>query len=172
MSDNSKFFQLSLLTAALLCNLVFGFILIFAIVVMPGIAELDDGGFLRAFQAIDGVIQRNQPVFVSIWIGSVLALIVTCSVGLAELETAPKRAWFVVMTLLYIVAQVTTFTINVPLNNVVKHLDIPYLDASTKRAEREAFEHKWNFWNKFRAVIFGLVSIYLLTLLLLEDSDW
>ena len=42
---------------------------------MPGIAKLDDGGYLRTFQVIDGVIQKNQPIFVTIWIGSIIALV-------------------------------------------------------------------------------------------------
>ena len=54
-------FELSLILSALLCSLVTGFILIFAIVVMPGISKFEDKEFLRAFQQIDGVIQNNQP---------------------------------------------------------------------------------------------------------------
>mgnify|MGYP000408645177 CR=1 FL=1 len=44
-------------------------VVVFAIVVMPGIATLDDLAFLRAFKAIDRVIQDNQPVFMIVWGG-------------------------------------------------------------------------------------------------------
>src|SRR6266576_7334266 len=67
--------QAMFLLATFLCSLVAGLLFTFAIVVMPGIAKLDDTSFLRAFQAIDRVIQNNQPVFLFVWLGSALALI-------------------------------------------------------------------------------------------------
>jgi len=169
MSASEVIFEVSLLASAYLCSIVLGICLIFAIVVMPGIGELDDGGFLRAFQVIDGIIQRNQPVFVSIWIGSIIAILVAMGFGIKELEGA-QRAFMIISTVLYMIAQVTTFAINVPLNNRIKELNIPYLDAMQKRVERESFERSWKKWNNFRTVIFGFVSAYLLVLLLLKDS--
>ena len=70
-------FELSLILSALLCSLLTGFILIFAIVVMPGISKFEDKEFLRAFQQIDGVIQNNQPFFLLVWLGSIISVIVT-----------------------------------------------------------------------------------------------
>ena len=61
--------------ATFLCSLVAGFLFAFAAVVMPGIRSLDDGGFIRAFQVMDRIIQNNQPLFVLVWVGSVLALV-------------------------------------------------------------------------------------------------
>jgi uncharacterized membrane protein len=69
-----NFFEISLVLSALLCALVTGFVFAFASVVMPGIQTLDDRDFLRAFKAMDLVIQRNQPLFMLVWVGSVLAL--------------------------------------------------------------------------------------------------
>ena len=57
--------ELSLISSAFLCSLITGFILIFAIVVMPGISRFEDKEFLKAFQLIDGIIQNNQPISVS-----------------------------------------------------------------------------------------------------------
>ena len=54
-----------LVLATFLCSLVAGLLFAFAVVVMPGLRSLDDGGFIRAFQAIDRVIQNNQPLFSS-----------------------------------------------------------------------------------------------------------
>ena len=64
--------ELSLISSAFLCSLITGFILIFAIVVMPGISRFEDKEFLKAFQLIDGIIQNNQPIFLLIWLGSCL----------------------------------------------------------------------------------------------------
>lgn len=68
--------------ATLLTALVAGFLLAFAVVVMPGVRRLDDASFIRAFQAIDGVIQRNQPVFIGIWLGSVIAVMASLALPL------------------------------------------------------------------------------------------
>ncbi|MGB2533792.1 MAG: hypothetical protein ACPID2_01380 [Candidatus Puniceispirillum sp.] len=59
-----------LLIATLLCALVTGFIFTYAVVVMPGLAKLDDKDFIRAFQVTDGIIQDNQPLFMFVWLGS------------------------------------------------------------------------------------------------------
>ena len=68
-------FKALLLLATFLCSLVAGFLFAFAVVIMPGIRSLDDGGFIRAFQVIDRVIQNNQPLFMVVWVGSVVSLI-------------------------------------------------------------------------------------------------
>jgi hypothetical protein len=144
-----------------------GWLLIFVIVIMPGIGKLDNGGFLRAFQVIDGVIQSNQPVFVTVWIGSVVALVVCCGLGLAHLEDdTVDKVLLAVATGAYLVTQVTTFTINVPMNNRVKVLHIANMEEFAKHAEREVFEARWNWWNGMRTAIMGAVSIYLLNLTL------
>ena len=69
--------ELSLISSALLCSLVAGFTLIFAIVVMPGISNFEDKEFLKAFQLIDGIIQNNQPLFFLVWLGSIISVVVT-----------------------------------------------------------------------------------------------
>ncbi len=48
-------FPIILLVATFLCSLVAGFLLAFAIVVMPSIKQLNDREFIRAFQVIDGI---------------------------------------------------------------------------------------------------------------------
>ena len=68
-------FDILLVFTTLTCALVTGFILTFAVVVTPDLASLGDRDFIRAFQVTDGVIQRGQPVFSSIWIGSVIATV-------------------------------------------------------------------------------------------------
>lgn len=54
------FVQMTLVMAAFLCSLVAGLLFAFAVVVMPGLRNLDDGGFIRAFQVIDRVIPNHQ----------------------------------------------------------------------------------------------------------------
>lgn len=169
MTAYATAFQISLLVAALLCTLVFGFALIFAIVIMPGLALLDDGAFLRAFQVIDGIIQRNQPVFVFTWIGSTISLLVATCLCFKVLSTA-QAATLTTAAVIDVATQIATIRINIPLNNRVKELNVPYMDSDMKRLEREHFESTWNRWNWIRTVAFSFVSAYLLVLLLLTDS--
>ena len=75
-------FKTVLVAASLLCSLVAGFLFAFAVVAMPGIGRLKDRSFIRAFQVIDGVIQDNQPVFLFVWVGSVVALVIAAAIGL------------------------------------------------------------------------------------------
>ncbi len=69
-------FQIALILATFLCSLVAGFLLAFAIVAMPGIGSLNDREFIRAFQVMDRVIQNYQPIFMLVWVGSVVTLMI------------------------------------------------------------------------------------------------
>ena len=173
MTSTTEAFQIALLLSTILCSLVFGWVLLFTIVVMPGIAKLDDGGFLQAFKNIDGVIQHNEPVFVSVWIGSVLALLVTMGLATVEWSNVTARLGFMILsTIAWLACQVTTFGKNVPLNNHLQTLDIENLDAFSKKREREHFEGPWNFWNNLRTVVMGVVSLFLSVALLLEEPGF
>jgi len=158
--------QLTLIATALLCTLVAGFLFAFAVVVMPGIATLDDAGFLRAFQAIDRVIQNNQPVFLLVWAGSVIALLASAVLGFGQWDGA-GRALIVAAVVVYLLGvQLPTVTVNVPLNNTVQALQIDDMDATALRTARQDFESRWNFWNSVRTVLASLVSVLLLVVLL------
>ena len=76
--------QIALALAAFLCSLVAGFLLAFALVIMPGIRNLGDREFLRSFQEIDGVIQRGRPLFGLVWLGSVVVLVIGLALGVGQ----------------------------------------------------------------------------------------
>ena len=154
-----------LVLAAFLCALVAGFLFAFAAVVMPGIRGLDDGGFIRAFQVIDRVIQRNQPLFVLVWVGSVLALIAAAALGIWTLSGA-DRLLVILVALVYLLGvQLPTVTINVPLNNRLQRRDPDSMDEPTRRRAREDFEPRWNRWNAIRTACASLTAIVLMVLL-------
>ena len=69
--------QFALGLSTLLCSVVAGFVFAFAVVVMPGIQNLNDHDFLRAFKAMDRVIQNGQPIFLLVWVGSAVMLLLT-----------------------------------------------------------------------------------------------
>ena len=159
-------FQAALVLATFLCSLVAGFLFAFAAVVMPGIRRLDDGGFIRTFQVMDRIIQNNQPLFVLVWVGSVLALVAAAVVGLWALSGA-DRLLVIVAALVYILCvQLPTITINIPLNNELQQLDPTTLSDTARKRAREHFEPRWNRWNATRTVCASLTSLLLVLLLI------
>ena len=158
-------FHVVLVLATFLCALVAGLLFAFAVVVMPGIGRLDDGGFIRAFQAIDRVIQDNQPLFMLVWVGSVLALITAAALGVSVLA-GPDRLLIIVAAGLYLLCvQFPTIAINVPLNNQLQKLDPDSMTAATRKSSREEFEPRWNRWNAIRTMAASAVSFVLMLLL-------
>ncbi len=159
-------FQAALLLAALLCSLVAGFLFAFAVVVMPGLERLDDGGFIRAFQVIDRVIQNNQPLFVLVWVGSVLAIIAAAGLSLGA-ATGLGRVVTVAAALVYVLAvQLPTMAINIPLNTQIQRHDVAAMTESARTGARDAFEARWNRWNAIRTAAAAAVTAALLAVLL------
>ena len=161
-----EIFEIVLILATLLCSLTAGFVLAFALVVMPGIRNLDDRNFIRAFQVIDGVIQNGQLTFMLVWIGSVVALLTSAVLAIWQLDGA-ERLLIIFAALIYLAGvQLPTFTINVPLNNKLQTLEVDALNEATRKAAREDFEPRWVQWNSIRTVLASVTSILLITLLL------
>ncbi len=158
-------FEIALILATFLCSLVAGLLFAFASVVMPGIRSLNDREFIRAFQVIDGVIQNNQPLFVLVWIGSVVALVTSAVLGIGQLD-GDGRLLIIIAALAYVLGvQLPTFTINVPLNNKLQTLDVDAMNETTREAARKDFEPRWNQWNSIRAAFASLASALLMILL-------
>ena len=157
-------FQIALTLATFLCSLVAGFLFAFAIVVMPGISSLNDQEFIRAFQVMDRVIQNNQPIFVLVWVGSVVALVTSAVLGIGQLDGA-RRLLIIFAALAYLLGvQLPTFTINVPLNNKLQTLDVDAMNETAQKAARKDFEPRWNRWNSFRTAFASLTSVLLIIL--------
>lgn len=157
-------FQVALLIATFLCSLAAGFLFAFAVVVMPGIRRLDDAAYIRSFQAMDGIIQSNQPVFLLVWLGSALALILAAVLGMSHLD--PAGRWLLILsTLTHLFGvQLPTITINIPLNNRLQVLDVDALDEAARKAAREGFELRWTRWNAIRTILSCLISVILIVL--------
>lgn len=159
-------FEIVLLLAAVLCSLVAGFLFAFAVVVMPGIASLDDAAFLRAFQAIDRIIQNGQPLFVLVWVGSVLSAVAAAALGLWTLSGA-ARALIVIAALAYLIGvQGPTAAVHIPLNNWIQKLDVVTMTDEARRDTRDTFERRWNRWNAVRTAAAGVVVVLWLVALL------
>ena len=161
-----EIFRATLILATFLCSLVAGFLFAFAVVVMPGIRSLTDREFIRAFQEMDRVIQNNQPLFMLVWIGSVVALIIASVLGIGQLGGI-DRSLLTFAALSYLLGvQWPTVTVNVPLNNKLQTLDADALDERAQKKARQDFEPRWNRWNSIRTSFSGLVSALLIVLLI------
>lgn len=155
-----------LVLATLFVSLVAGFLFAFAVIAMPGLKNLNDGEFIRAFQEMDGIIQNNQPIFMLVWMGSVLALIAATIISFGQVDNL-QRGLLIAATALYIFGvQAPTIGINVPLNNEIQTVQTYELNDAGLQQARRRFEGRWNRSNQFRTVMSIIVTVMLLSLML------
>jgi len=164
----SEFFVFALVLAILLCTLVSGLLFGFAVVVMPGVAKLSDRDFLLAFKHMDGIIQNNQPLFMLVWVGSILSLLVSAILGTMDLSGQEAVLLWIGCGWYLLGVQLPTIVFNIPLNNTIQALEIDKLNESELTNSRVNFEAKWNRWNNIRTIN-GIIAVstflYLLYLL-------
>ncbi|MEP0007174.1 MAG: DUF1772 domain-containing protein [Balneola sp.] len=153
--------QITFITATVLCSLVAGFLLAFSLVVMPGIKNLDDRNFLKAFREMDLIIQNNNPIFMIVWVGSVLSIIALVIQGVQVYEGYKLLALLAITVFSLLGVQLPTASINIPLNNRVQKLDLETLDEVSLKIERDHFERRWNRSNIIRTIFAVLTSILL-----------
>ncbi len=151
---------MALIAATLLCSLVAGFVFAFTVVVMPGIQGLNDREFIRAF------IQNDQPLFVFVWVGSVVALVVAAVLGIGQLDGGGRLLLLIATGTYVLGVQVPTIAINVPLNNTLQTLDVDRVKATTHADARREFEPRWNRWNTIRTALASVTSALLMIVLL------
>lgn len=157
--------QLALILAAFLCTLVAGFLFAFAVVVMPGIKALSDKDYLRAFQVMDRVIQENQPLFILVWMGSAVAIVVAAGLSFWQFDVVGQALTASAAALYILGVQVPTIRINIPLNNQVKQMDLEAADAASLEELRAKYETTWVRWNTNRTIVSSVVSLLLLAAL-------
>lgn len=157
--------QLAVLLSALLCSLVAGLVLTFAIVVMPGIKTLGNRDYLKSFKSIDRVIQNNQPIFMVVWLGSAVVLLASTMLGIWRLEGIDRLLLIVACGIYIFGVQVPTVMINVPLNNRLQSQSLDTMPESELVTTTEEFDSRWLRWNNIRTVCATLTTVLLLVLL-------
>ena len=165
MGVDMDLFQIALLLSALLCSLVAGLVLTFAIVVMPGIRTMGDRDFLMAFKVMDRVIQNNQPVFMLVWLGSAVFVLASTVLGFWRLEGLDRILMIAACVIFILGVHVPTVTINVPINNHLQSQDLDALSEGELRAIAETYETRWLRWNSIRTFVAILTTVLLLVLL-------
>ena len=157
--------DISLFLSVLFCSLATGFILTYAIVVMPGLSKLDDKEFIKAFQATNRIIQNNQPIFILIWLGSIISVFCTIIVSIISLEILEASLIIFTSFVYFLGVQVITIIIHLPLNKSIQNIDINSSNFETLSKERKNFETKWNYFNNIRTgIALFVVLIFLLIL--------
>lgn len=161
-----NFLEVSLILSTLSCSLVTGFIFTYAVIVMPGFSKLNDKDFIRAFQVTDNVIQNNQPLFMLIWIGSILSVISTIAFSIFNIN-ADYSILIMSTGFFYLIGvQGLTISIHIPLNNKIQKIDIDKEDELKLNEVRKEFEIKWNYYNRIRTVVaFNVTTLLMLILL-------
>lgn len=154
----------SILSCALTAGLLFGF----AVVVMPGIGKLPDRDFLQAFKLIDGIIQNRQPVFMFVWIGSIVSVVLSLVLGTMKLSGPEQYLLWFASGLYLLAVQGPTVRFNIPLNNAVQNLDLKLLSERELVEFRTQFEGPWNRWNRFRTcnAVVSVIGLLVLQFLL------
>ncbi len=161
-----NFLEVSLILSILSCSLVTGFIFTYSVVVMPGFSKLNDKDFIRAFQVTDNIIQNNQPLFMLIWIGSILSVISTIVFSIFNIN-ADYSIFIIVTGFFYLIGvQGLTISIHIPLNNNIQKIDVDKEDELKLNEVRKEFEIKWNYYNRIRTVVAFTVTTLLMLILL------
>lgn len=159
-------FDVALVLSALLCSLVAGFLFAYATVIMPGIKGLDDKGFIKAFQVTDSIIQNNHPLFLLVWLGSAVSIVVCTIDGFGKLHGVDLFLLLLAAAGYMIGVQLTTIFVHLPLNNKLQQVDVDNYGKDELKVARLEFEQRWNKSNKIRTLIACSVSLILVLLLL------
>ena len=159
------FLDFILIPSVILCALVTGFIFTYAIVVMPGFSKLSDKEFIKAFQVTDEVIQSNQPLFMMLWIRSIISILLTIIVATAT--TGLSNSWLIILVgVIYLLGvQGVTIVIHLPLNNHIQKMNIDKMTDKDLGEERRKFQKKWNFFNNIRTSVAFSVCVTLILIL-------
>ena len=157
-------FDFSLLLSTLLCSLVTGFLFAYAVVIMPGIKSLDDAQFLRVFQVTDRVIQDNHPLFMLVWVGSAISLLLCAVLGFGRLQGLDLGLLLGATAIYLFGVQASTIRIHLPLNNALQVLQLETLSETGLREARNKFEDRWNRSNRIRTMLACCTSALLIVL--------
>lgn len=131
--------------------------------VTMGLAQLDDFGYLSAFQQMNRTI--INPTFFAVFFGPV----VLNFVNLYFFKEASNHIiWLLIIGSILYVFGVTLVTIfgNVPLNEMLEETELTSVSVDALKDLRTDFETKWNAFHLIRSIS-SCLSFLLLTITLL-----
>ncbi len=141
--------NISLLVTTLLFGLVAGLCFTWGNAVTPGIGQLDNMGYLQAFQKMNRSIEN--PLFFVVFMGSSLIGIATVFMNRG---INPTHFWLITAAVAIYFVGVVLITVfgNVPLNQILDKTDLINSTAQELAMLREKFVHPWNRFHSIRVV--------------------
>jgi uncharacterized membrane protein len=139
-----------LIITTLFSGLMAGLFYAWSISVTPGLAKINDGSYLQAFQSMNRAILN--PVFFVVFFSLVVLLPL---LSYFSFQTSiSNQFWYVILaTLLYYVGIMgVTIGGNVPLNSTLEALQIEAMTPEQMDVFRKGFESKWNRLNHIRTI--------------------
>jgi uncharacterized membrane protein len=130
-------------------GLMAGLFYTYAVSVMLGLGRTDDRTFVLAMQRINESIQNGAflPVFFGAFVLPAWAAVLHRRLGLRD-----ATRWIVAGAVLYGLALLVSFGVNIPLNNQLDRAGDP--DVLTNLAAvRDRFEGPWVAWNIVRTLL-------------------
>jgi uncharacterized membrane protein len=132
---------------------------------MPGLSKLKDKEFIRAFQVTDEIIQNNQPIFMLIWVGSIISVLSLIISSVIIIGISESLFTIIIGTIYLFGVQGVTIGIHLPLNNQIQKVNTEELDDQKLHEERLNFERKWNFFNNIRTIIAFFITLMFIVIL-------
>ncbi|MFI9100301.1 DUF1772 domain-containing protein [Streptomyces fildesensis] len=146
-----EFRTVALVAATIATGLIAGLYYGFACAVMPGLRRTDDRTFVDAMRWINVRILNGW--FALGFGGSLVLTVLAGALHLPGDAPDGPLPWIGAATGLYVLTLVSTFAVNIPLNDELAAAGDPAsAGASALAAVRERFETRWVRWNAVRAV--------------------
>lgn len=149
----------------LLLGLSSGLCFTWANSVTPGIGQLDDFGYLSAFQQMNRSI--INPLFILVFFGPFF-------LGFINLYLYKNASntiiWFLILAIAIYFFGVLLVTIfgNVPLNEILDKTDLSKASLEDLKQLREQFEDKWNRLHLIRTINSAVAFLLLILTLLIK----
>ena len=138
---------IALMGATITMGFAAGAFALFAHTVMPALKTTDDRTFVGGFQALDRHI-INPWFMAGAFIGALLFTVAAVATNLHH----SVRPWIIVALILYLVALVVTFAVNVPLNDALKAAGDPDHITNLAHVRQQFHEARWAAWNIVRTI--------------------
>jgi uncharacterized membrane protein len=82
---------------------------------------------------MDRIIQNNQPIFILVWVGSVVVLIASVALGIGRLSETDFLLLIFALLVYLLGVQLPTLLINVPLNNKIQTQNVETLSEKARK---------------------------------------
>ena len=166
-----EFYEIVLAIAVLATGMVAGLFFTFSMLIMPGLSSLKDREYIKAFQAIDRILQSNapavgtQPFFAVVFFGAMAALVAALILGFGYLDAMGLMLIGAAVLVYGIGMLLPTGMVNLPLNNKIQTYDADAMSEQELKAARLGFEPRWNRANMLRTVASTTTAALLVALM-------